>query len=271
MKLAELQSAFQSAVLSGAAKDSKMLACLTKPAARDRAAGFGVYVKGYRLRVAEYLEEDFPALKSLLGDKRFDALVSDYLAASPSRTRNARYFSTRLPDFMQESDKWRGEAQALGVALLERALTDAFDAPDGDACALQTLAAHAPQDWPRLVFAFHPSLRVLRLPAGVVGLYEALSSEGKTPLPEAQDGEEAAAVWRSGFDPAYRALETDEFLALNEALAGKSFGAICQLVAFQQDEASAPERLAQFLINWFSDGLVVAIGESDDAERRAAP
>jgi len=272
MRLAELQTAFQSAVLSGAAKDSKMLASLTKPAARERSVGFGVYVKGYRLRVAEYLEEDFPALKRLLGAKRFDALVSDYVAACPSQTRNARYFSARLPEFMQESDKWGGEAQALGVARLERALTDAFDAPDGEACALETLAEYAPQDWPRLVFTFHPSVRLVRAPAGAIALYEALSSEGgATPRAEARDGEEAAAVWRSSFDPVYRALDADEFLALNEALAGKSFGAICQLVAFQQDEAAAPERLAQFLVNWFSDGLVVAIDESGDAESAAMP
>jgi len=271
MTLAELQAAFQSAVLSGAAKDSTVLASLTKPVARERATGFGVYVKGYRLRVAEYLEEDFPALRSLLGDKRFEELVSDFVAANPSRTRNARYFSARLPEFLQESDKWRGKARAVGVARLERALTDAFDAADGDACALETLAAHAPQDWPRLVFAFHPSLRLLTLPAGVVELYEALSSEGAAPRPEPSEGQEAAAVWRSGFDPAYRALGTDEFLALNEALGGKSFGAICQLVAFQDDEASAPERLAQFLVNWFSDGLVVALSEGDDGESPAAP
>jgi hypothetical protein len=271
MRLAELQAAFQSAVLSGAGKDPKVLASLTKPGARDRATGFGVYVKSYRLRVAEYLEEDYPALKSFLGDKRFEKLVLDYVAANPSRTRNARYFSARLPDFMQDSEEWRGEAQAQGVAQMERALTDAFDAADGESCPLETLAAYAPQDWPRLVFAFHPSLRVISLPAGAVELYEALSSEGAAPPPEPCDGEEAAAVWRSGFDPAYRALERDEFLALNEALAGKSFGVICQLVAFQQDEASAPERLAQFLVNWFSEGLVVALGECDEEESPPAP
>src|SRR5208283_5721778 len=116
MRLAELQAAFQSAVLSGAGKDPRVLASLTKPAARERATGFGVYVKAYRLRGAEYLEEDFPALKNLLGDKRFRELVVDYVAANPSRTRNARYFSAQLLDFMEECDKWRGEAQARGVA-----------------------------------------------------------------------------------------------------------------------------------------------------------
>ena len=186
------------------------------------------------MRVAEYLEEDFPALKSLLGPKRFEELVADYVAASPSRTRNARFFSSRLPEVMRESEKWRREALAIGVARLERALTDAFDAADGDSCALEALAAYAPQDWPRLVFAFHPSLRLISAPAGTVELYEALSSEGAAPQLEPSDEEEAVAVWRSGFDPAYRTLSADEFLALNEALAGKSFGGICQLVAFQE-------------------------------------
>lgn len=271
MRLAELQAAFQSAVLSGAAKNSTVLASLTKPVGRERATGFGVYVKAYRLRVAEYLEEDFPALRSLLGPKRFEELVADYVAASPSRTRNARFFSARLPEVMQESEKWRDEALAIGVARLERALTDAFDAADGDSCALEALAAYAPQDWPRLVFAFHPSLRLISAPAGTVELYEALSSEGAPPQLEPSDEEEAVAVWRSGFDPAYRALSADEFLALNEALAGKSFGDICQLVAFQEDETAAPERLAQFLVNWFSDGLVVALSEGDDEQASVGP
>jgi hypothetical protein len=270
MRLAELQAAFQSAVLSGAAKDSTMLASLTKPVGRERATGFGVYVKAYRLRVAEYLEEDYPALKSLLGPKRFEELVVDYIAASPSRTRNARYFSARLPEVMQESEKWRDEALAIGLASLERALTDAFDAADGDSCPLEALAAYAPQDWPRLVFAFHPSLRLVSAPVGTIELYEALSSEGPASRPEPSDERETVAVWRSGVDPAYRTLSADEFLALNEALAGKSFGGICQLVAFQEDEAAAPERLAQFLVNWFSDGLVVALNESDDEAGSAA-
>ncbi len=154
---------------------------------------------------------------------------------------------------------------------MERALTDAFDAADCDSCALEALAAYEPQDWPRLVFAFHPSLRLFRVSVGTVGLYEALSSE-RAPLQlEPSDEEEAVAIWRSGFDPAYRTLSADEFLALNEARAGKSFGDICQLVAFQEDEAAAPERLAQFLVNWFADGLVVALSEGDDEQASAAP
>ena len=247
-----------------------MLASLAKPVGRERATGLAVYVKAYPLRVAEYLEEDFPALKSLLGPKRFEELVADYVAASPSRTRNARFFSSRLPEVMCELEKWLREALAIGVARLERALTDAFDAADADSCALEALAAYAPQDWPRLVFAFHPSLRLISAPAGTVELYEALSSEGAAPQLEPSDEEEAVAVWRSGFDPAYRTLSADEFLALNEALAGKSFGGICQLVAFQENEDAAPERLAQFLVNWFSDGLVVALSEGDDAAGSAA-
>ena len=159
MKLAELQSLFQAAVLTGDAEDGALLDVVAPPREADRPTMMGVYVNAYRLRLAEFLDEDFPALRVLLGDDDFEALVEAYIDENPSRLRNARWYATRLPEFMRESENWSANALAIGLALFERALTDAYDAADAPALSIETLAEFSPQDWPRLGFTFHPSLR----------------------------------------------------------------------------------------------------------------
>ncbi len=283
MKLAELQSLFQSAVLAGDAEDVAILDVVAPPRDADRPTMMGVYVNAYRLRLAEFLDEDYPALRVLLGDDDFEALVEAYIDENPSRLRNARWYSTRLPEFMQESENWSANALAIGLALFERALTDAYDAADAPAQSIETLAEFSPRDWPRLGFTFHPSLRLIEVAAGVLDAYAAATAdedEEAARLAEKDEGaldedegpfedrpsdasdSEIIAVWRADLDPAYRQLDPDEYLALFEAMAGQSFGDICQLVAFQNETQSATERLARFLVTWFSEGLVIGVAEA---------
>jgi hypothetical protein len=235
----------------------------------------GVYVNAYRLRLAEFLDEDFPALRVLLGDDDFEALVEAYIDENPSRLRNARWYATRLPEFMRESENWSANALAIGLALFERALTDAYDAADAPALSIETLAEFSPQDWPRLGFTFHPSLRLIEVAAGVLDAYAAATADEQDEERADEEDEgaledrpsdasesETIAIWRADLDPAYRQLDPDEYLALFEAMAGQSFGDICQLVAFQNEGQSATERLARFLVTWFSEGLVIGVAEA---------
>jgi len=275
VKLAELQSLFQAAVLTGDAEDGALLDVVAPPREADRPTMMGVYVNAYRLRLAEFLDEDFPALRVLLGDDDFEALVEAYIDENPSRLRNARWYATRLPEFMRESENWSANALAIGLALFERALTDAYDAADAPAQSIETLAEFSPQDWPRLGFTFHPSLRLIEVAAGVLDAYAAATAdeqdeeradeedEGALEDPPSDASErETIAIWRADLDPAYRQLDPDEYLALFEAMGGQSFGDICQLVAFQNEGQSATERLARFLVTWFSEGLVIGVAEA---------
>jgi hypothetical protein len=278
VKLAELQSLFQAAVLTGDAEDGALLDVIAPPREADRPTMMGVYVNAYRLRLAEFLDEDFPALRVLLGDDEFEALVEAYIDENPSRLRNARWYTTRLPEFMQESENWSANALAIGLALFERALTDAYDAADAPAQSIETLAEFSPQDWPRLRFTFHPSLRLIEVAAGVLDAYAAATADEQDEEAARADEEdegaledrpsdasesETIAIWRADLDPAYRQIDPDEHLALFEAMAGQSFGDICQLVAFQNEGQSATERLARFLVTWFSEGLVIGVAEAN--------
>jgi hypothetical protein len=264
MKLAELQALFQAGVLLGDEDGAQVLPAI-KPSHREtRETLFGVYVNAYRIRLDEFLTEDYPALRALLGEDSFDALVAAYISANPPRHRNARWYSTALPEFLRESEPWRNEARATSLACFERALTDAYDAAEAEALPIESLAAFPPERWPNLSFTLHPSLILLQLDSGTVETYEALTAEEERDAPPPRTGEEFAAVWRSGLESVYRVIEPDEYLALNEARAGCAFGEICQMAAFQQGDALTPERLAQILANWFEERLVVGVRDEAD-------
>jgi hypothetical protein len=268
VKLAELQALFQSAVLAGDDAEAKLIGLIAPKEDEDRETLLGVYVHGYLLRLAEFLDNDYPILRAWLGDDEFQALLEAYAKAHPSTNPNARWFSARLPEFMREAEKWRGDLLAIGLAEFERALTDAFDAPDQPTQSLEALAAFSPEEWPRLSFSFHPSLRILRVAAGTLDAYAATleraeSGAGKKPRRKraAPKKLETIAAWRADLDVSYRSLDDDELLALTEAQAGQPFGEISQLVAFQNEAQPAAERLAQFLVSWFSEGLVTSIAK----------
>lgn len=263
MNLKDLQSLFQSAILAGDEEDAAVLGSISAGGEADKTTKFGVYVNAYRIRLSEYVDEDYPTLRALLGDDVFEALVEEYIAANPSHYPNARWYASRLPQFLQAHDEWSLDLPAIGMALFERALTDAFDAEDAPALSIEALAEFSPEDWPKLKFSFHPSVQVLEIAAGTLAAYLALNADEPQEIPDPQDGLERVAIWRAKHDPLYRDIDDDEFLALNEARAGQSFAEICQMVAFQNENQPAAERLAQFLVSWFSEGMVTGVERAE--------
>lgn len=265
MKLSDFQALFQARILAGSgAEDAPLLATLRdsdKGAAREEL--LQVYQSGYRLRLEGFLYEDHPGLQELIGDEAFEALARDYVEANPPTNRNARWYTTGLPEYMQTHPRWREDSKALSMARFERAMVNAFDAPDAQPLPIQALADFPPEDSPRFVFAFHPSLVVLELAAGTLAAYAGPADDEEEPVdapdPDPADGVETVAIWRRHDETAYRELEPDEFLALTEARAGHAFGDICQMAAFQRSGEIEPERLAQFLASWFEDGMVVGV------------
>ena len=71
MNLARPQNAFQAGVLLG---DSAISRSILDSWRLDRAARFKIYFDAYRFRLAEFLSNGYPVLRSFLGDKLFGLL-----------------------------------------------------------------------------------------------------------------------------------------------------------------------------------------------------
>lgn len=256
MKLVELQNAFQGAILGEA---GELLAEIRPSQKLDRAARFGVYHDAYRARLAEFLGNDYPIMRSVLGDEAFGELAAAYIEATPSRHPNARWYGQKLPMFLRSVSPW-AEMRALGdLALLERTLADAFDAENASPLDPAALAEIAPEDQPQLTFAFAPSVALLRLIEGTAGAFAA-AVEGSDVMPPQSEKEEFVLVWRDpSLEPLYRLIEEDEALAFDAAKSGATLDEICGLLSLRHDAETAATHVATCLGRWFEDGLVTAI------------
>lgn len=256
MRLAELQNAFQEAILG---EPDDLLTEILPSRRLDRAARFAVYHHAYRTRLAEFLRNDYPILLSVLGDEAFAELAAAYIEMTPSTDPNARWFGRKLPMFLRGTPPW-AEMRALGdLALLERALADAFDAENAAPLEPSALAEVAAEGQPQLSFAFAPSVTLLRLIEGTASVFEA-AVEGAEVVPPQSEAEESVLVWRdASLEPLYRILDEDEALALDAAKSGATLDEICGLLTLRHDAETAAGLAAGLLARWFGNGLVTGL------------
>ena len=197
--------------LLGRDAEREILAAIAPSPRLEPTARFEVYAQAYRLRLAGFLAEDFKVLNNALGDAGFHTLTHAYIAATPSRHRNARWYARDLPDFMQATAPWNESRSLVDIARLERALADAFDATDAPAASRAALAGLAPDAWPQIRLIFQESATMLSLARGITAAFTAAAAEAPCPEPdETQD--ECVLVWRN----------RDAHLAYRELTAAKS-------------------------------------------------
>ncbi|MCU0863698.1 MAG: DNA-binding domain-containing protein [Planctomycetes bacterium] len=164
------------------------------PTARMR-----IYRTAYRVRLLEVLAMDYPAVRAALGEHRFERLGRAYLAACPSRHPNLNRFGVRFVRFLARQPV-RRRAELLGLARLDLAWTQAFDALE----PTPRPVAPAAVDWSRQRLPWHPSVRLLRVPATVVDRWQALRTG--QPLPRPRTGRAEVCVRRRGGEVVWQEL-----------------------------------------------------------------
>jgi len=258
--LETLQADFQTYILGD---DAAMAGKVRATSKADAATLLAVYRDGYTLRLLEALETNFSTLKQVLGDDDFDAMGRGYIAVHPSRHFSIRWFGDKLADYLASTSPWSGTPALGELARLEWALAGAFDSADATPIAIDEVAAIAPERWPDLRVAFHPSLQVIDFAWTVPELWNAMNAGEDAGAPEQRETPVPFAVWR--FDQGeerqnfFRSLDPAEAWMLVEARQGASFGALCeglcQFVAPDQAGAQA----AGYLRGWIEQGLVVGV------------
>ncbi|MFT3732874.1 MAG: DNA-binding domain-containing protein [Hyphomicrobium sp.] len=249
--LSEMQDAFQRAVMLG---DDAVLNEILDNSRTDRNVLFGVYRHAYVARLIEVVRNDHPLLSAYLGDTAFQDLAKAYVQAHPSRNQNARWFSHGFPDFI--ADVRPSEPHVADLAELERALNDAFDAPDQETVKMSDLAAVPPESWADLIFEAHPSTHILSFSTNAHALWLALKNTETPPPVETRSEAENIIVWRHETTPKVRRMPYEEAMMWKEAASGVPFGGLCELVAVYDDPESAPMRAAQYLHGWIASGLL---------------
>ncbi len=212
-----------------------------------------IYADAYFQRLLEVMREDFPAIRTVVGDDRFTGLVREYLAEHPPTEPSVFYAGRDLPEFLADH---RGvEKFAAELARLERATFEVFHGPEAIALTAEAMRTTAPERWPTLALRTHPALKILDCEFAVGPLLRAISE--RAPWSSPQRGPVSILVWRQASQVFYRTLEPGEREALGAALEGASFAAICA-AASEGIEGDAVEAINQMLARWLADGLLVA-------------
>jgi hypothetical protein len=154
------------------------------------AEGLAVYQRGYFLRIASCMREQFPALCHALGEALFGDFVADYIRAKPPESYTLYDLGRRFPAFLEESrpdrDLSPGERETwidfmTDLARFERQVFAMFDAPGHEGKAFADSAT--PDCRLRLQPCF--ALGAYRFP--VPAYYHAVRLDRPAPLPAAAE------------------------------------------------------------------------------------
>ena len=254
--LARLQRNFQSHVLDGDRRFRREVADTARVPAGRRLA---IYSSAYRTRLVESLEADYAGLRALIGEARFRRIARQYVNAHPSPFFNLRWYGAGFASFLRNSSRRRGPA--LGeMADFEWQLGLAFDAADVTPITIEDMASVAPEDWPRMRFATHPSVRLLNLRYNVTSVFTAVQDEKPQPALACAKTPVSWLVWRQALTAHFRSLEADEARALGALMRGADFGEICGELS---DSPEPALRAAALLKRWIIDGLMTSSRKQD--------
>ncbi len=108
----------------------KVASAFIKP--NDRLTSFErleIYNRQYWYRIKDCFYEDYPGLRAILGERRFERLACAYLMQHPSQSFTLRNLGRWLVEFLQAEPHWIMPLNhpALDMARLEWAHIEAFD------------------------------------------------------------------------------------------------------------------------------------------------
>jgi hypothetical protein len=131
------------------------------------------------------MNEDFPGLRAILGDRQFEAMSKAYLCECPSRSFTLRNLGRQLEAWLLKRSNWiQGkELFALDMVRLEWADIEAFDGQARPALRAQDLSGVA---GPNLQLSLQPYVQLLQLHYPVDDL-----------LLEVKDGDDESADFAS--------------------------------------------------------------------------
>ena len=224
-----------------------------------------IYNRQYWFRVLSSFAEDFPGLRAVLGDRRFDAVAKAYIAACPSRSFTLRNLGSRLESWLRKHPSWAGPRQELAIDMvrLEWADIETFDGKAEPALAPEDLAGATPA---KLRLQLQPYIQLLDLRFPVDDLLLAVRDDEDTDFASNAFNERRKrrkvsavarlkpsriflAVHRLDDSVYFRRLDREEFVILKELRAAKTLHRAIES-ALGKSAIPADDRAAT-VQNWF--------------------
>jgi hypothetical protein len=216
-----------------------------------------VYREQFWLRHIGSLDEDYPTLKALLGERGFEELCQRYLGAFPPDVFSLRDLAAKMAQFVEENAPYAEDPLLAECAKTEWAFIEAFDAADVPPFDASVIASTPEDAWEGAVLHFHPSLRILRLAYPTHEYRRAVRSSENPARPEAAPTH--LVVFRQNETVHYLAIDALPFALVERLLAGEALGSACEQVATQENAVGIDEQIAGWFQTWVAYGWLSAI------------
>jgi hypothetical protein len=265
--------------LAGAAPEVD--AILTRSKALSALDRLAVYGHAYFARLLDCLREEYPVLKTALGDEVFDGFAAEYLQRFPARSYTLFDLGTRFPQFLRDTRPAdvgsEGEPDwpdfLIDLTELERAFNEVFDGPgiEGKRTLDEAAIAAVPSD--RLVEARlipAPCLRVLAFQYPVHTYFTAVRQSAKaegaggplpadSPIPFPEPAETFLAITRQRYVVRHFELSRPAYDLLSALVRGETLGAAIESVANRDDSGELEPRLVAWFADWATQGFFLDI------------
>jgi len=234
-----------------------------------------IYNRQYWFRVLGALAEDFPALRSVVGGRAFEAMSVAYLAAHPSRSFTLRNLGSQFAPWLAANPQFAGRRARLAedVARMEWAFVEAFDGAEREPLTLEQISTLDGNS--RL--SLQPHLRLIELEYPVDDLVLNLHKNEKRQTSEAgvqhEEEEQGPAklaalrrkpTWlaahRVDFSVYYLRLKRSEFATLRAIEAGQTLAVAIEtgITCARVPSARRPQLVREWFTNWAELGWICA-------------
>jgi hypothetical protein len=232
-----------------------------------------IYNRQYWYRLIDCFYEDFPGLRTLLGDRVFSALTEAYLSRHPSRSFTLRDLGQDLEKFLAEEPKWTEKQPELArdVVRLEWAHIVAFDGEELPPLEVDELLGQDPATL-RLDLQPHLTLLACAYPVDTFliatrrrdepqggashAVAERMRKKATKKVPRPRAKPTWLAVHRHSHSVYYKRLDPAAFALLGALRAGKTLAEACEEAA-PLAEGDFVESLKDWFTQWATFGWFV--------------
>ncbi|PQV54787.1 putative DNA-binding protein [Paraburkholderia sp. BL21I4N1] len=176
--------------------DSPVPAGLLGPDREPSEKRFNVYRNNVVVGLVETLRAAYPAVCRLVGDEFFAAMARVYVALEPPRSPIMLDYGETFAAFIDKFEPANSVPYLADVARLERAWVEAYHSAEALPIDPARLATIDSQSLPRVCFALHPSIRVVRSTFPAVRIWQTNVGGGEPVAIDLTSGGEHALVVR---------------------------------------------------------------------------
>jgi hypothetical protein len=234
-----------------------------------------IYNRQYWFRLYSSFEEDFPGLKAIIGGKKFDKLMREYLYECPSQSFSLRNLGSQLEPWLNAHSEYLEPRFDLGLDMvrLEWAHIEAFDSGEAALLDADDLASIDENSQLHL----QPYLRILQLRYPVDDLLIELRSESGSSDASSNNANASRrtrhvrrvamlepehiylALHRHENSIYYKRLHGEDYRLLEALIAGQPIGAAID-AAFEESAIADDDRssfLQQAFASWAALGWFI--------------